>query len=542
MTAFSKVAVGVVGSMLLAVCIWAAIKFELVGSLFSTNFLPHQYCYLQQPALVWTNAVADGVIWLAYVAIAIGLAMLLKRTESLLRFRWVFIAFGLFIVACGFTHFMEAVTVWKPLYWLASSVKVVTALASLLTAIAFVPLVPEAAGAVRLFNEAYSKSEEQRLNTLSKLLDTEEQMKLAFENTGVATWERSLVSKELHWDEHCRAVFGVPLDRKLYYDDFLKHIHPDDRASTQEFIESSIRERNEYTATFRIIRDDGEVRTVISRGKAFSNSDGKPIRLVGVLMDITKERQAQEALAKAEKFAVAGRMAASIAHEINNPLDAASGRLYLCRIDNRLPEDVKEELAAVEQELQRAGKITRSTLSFYRESPVPKETNLAELVDSVLEFQQARVRKSGIAVQKKFNSSETVVAYSGELRQIFTNLIGNALDAMGTNGVLKLRVHAATDWRTSRKGYRVTIGDTGPGIPTEARRKLFNAFYSTKGEKETGLGLWITEQLVRKHEGNIRVKSRHAGNVGMTKRTGTVFSVWLPLRPELHDVNIQKTA
>jgi signal transduction histidine kinase len=288
-----------------------------------------------------------------------------------------------------------------------------------------------------------------------------------------------------------------------------------------------VRERNEYTATFRIVRDDGEVRTLLSRGKAFKNGDGEPVRLVGIVMDITRERQAQEALAKAEKFAVAGRMAASVAHEINNPLAAASGLVYLCRTDERVPGDVQQRLDAVEQELQRAAQITRSTLGFYRESPHPTEIDLGALVESVLELQEGSIRKLGIEVQKELRSSEPIRTFAGELRQIFTNLISNAVDAMGANGKLSIRVHPARDWRTGRSGYSVVVVDNGPGIPNETRKKLFQAFHTTKGEKGTGLGLWITKQLIEKHGGSIKYKTRcrapeHTG--------GTVFCVWLPLK------------
>src|SRR5512142_899302 len=116
MRVFSKVTTAVASLMLLSVVIWAAARYGIARSLFSTSFLAHQYCYLRQPALIWTNAVSDGLIWLSYLAIAIGLGVFLRRTEHLLSFRWVFVAFGLFIVACGFTHFFEVITIWQPLY------------------------------------------------------------------------------------------------------------------------------------------------------------------------------------------------------------------------------------------------------------------------------------------------------------------------------------------------------------------------------------------------------------------------------------------
>jgi signal transduction histidine kinase len=249
-------------------------------------------------------------------------------------------------------------------------------------------------------------------------------------------------------------------------------------------------------------------------------------------MDITRERQAQEALLKAEQLAVAGRMSASIAHEINNPLDAASGLLYLCQTEDGVPERIKENLKRVEHELHRAAQITRSTLTFYRESPNPVSTSVVELIESVLEFQQPSIRKAGVAVQTDLVNSKPMYAFPGELRQIFTNLISNAIEAMQRNGRLVVRVHPAHNWNSNRDGYRIVIADNGSGILPDARKKLFEAFYTSKGEKGTGLGLWITSQLVNKHGGSIRFRSCHASTHA---RSGTLFSVWLPLRHEFRD-------
>ncbi len=532
MTVFTKVTGAVTGFVLLSVAIWAGAKYDVVGSLFSTRFMGHRYCYLLQPGLVWTNAISDSLIWLSYIAISVGLAVLLRKTRTLLSFRWAFVAFGLFIVACGFTHFFEVLTIWVPFYWLSTSVKVLTAAASVLTAIAFAPLVPRAAEAIRMFHEAHQKSEQQRVETLSKLLDTEERMKLAVESSGLGTWELNTRTNELLWDDRCRVVFGVSDHQELRYDDFINRVHPEDRAHVDALVSDALADNREYRAGFRIVTDDGETRNVIARGKPFYGGDRQPVRFIGTVMDVTKERQAEEALVKTEKLAIAGRMAASIAHEINNPLDAVSGLLYLCRADDGVPERVKENLKLAEHELQRAAQITCSTLTFYRESPNPVPTNVVELIESVLKFQQPSIRKAGVEVQTDLVYSQPIYAFPGELRQIFTNLISNAIEALQRNGGLFVRVHPARDWASNRDGYRIVIADNGPGIPPDARKKLFEAFYTSKGEKGTGLGLWITSQLVQKHGGSIKLRSCHPAT---PKRSGTLFSVWLPLRHEFRD-------
>lgn len=532
MRVFTKVTGIVAGFMLLSVGIWAAVKYEVVGSLLSTSdYMAHRYCYMLQPGLIWTNAISDTLIWLSYVAIAVGLVVLLRKTRTLLAFRWLFVAFGLFIVACGFTHFFEVVTLWTPVYWLSTSVKVLTAAASVATAIAFAPLVPRAAEAIRLYREAYSKSEEQRVETLSKLLDTQERMKLAVESAGIGTWERNLITKEVQWDERCRIVFGMRDNRQPRYEDFISRVHPDDRVRVEALFGTALAEHRGYGGTYRVVTDDGEIRIVIARGKPFYGGDGQPVRLIGTIIDVTRERQAEEALLKAEKLAVAGRMAASIAHEINNPLDAAMGLVYLARKEDGIPQHVKDRLETVEHELNRAATITQSTLTFYRESPNPVSVNLIELVESVLVLQQPTIRKAGVEVEKDLSYSLPIHAFPGELRQVLTNLVSNAVEAMQErNGKLVVRVHPAPDWRSGRDGYRIVVADNGPGIPAETRKKLFEPFYTTKGEKGTGLGLWITGQLVQKHGGFIKFRSCHSTTAG--QKIGTVFSVWLPLTHE----------
>ncbi len=405
---FTAHAGAVAGLALCSVGIWAAVKYKVAEALFSSSFLPHQFCYLQQPGLIWTNAVSDTLIWLSYVTISGALLALLSKSRKFLLFSWMFIAFGVFIIACGFTHFFEVVTIWIPVYWLLASVKVLTAVASVATAIAIVPLVPRAVGAIRLFHEAYSASEKQCVETLSKLLDTEERMKLAVESGGIGTWDFNPMTKELHWDERCRVLFGIN-KQQLVYDDFINCIHLEDRAYVESCVNRALAENREYNARFRVVTDGGEIRDVIARGKPFYDNEGHPIRFTGTIIDVTRERQAEEALLKSEKLAVAGRMAASIAHEINNPLDAAIGQVFLAR--KNAPQDINEQLELVEHELNRAALITRSTLNYYRESPNPVKTNPVEVVESVLAFQQGKIRKAGVEVQEHLVYGKPMYAF-----------------------------------------------------------------------------------------------------------------------------------
>jgi PAS domain S-box-containing protein len=471
---------------------------------------------------------------LAYIAIAASLVVLLWKTRESLPFHWVFVAFGIFIVAGGFTHFFEMVTLWKPLDWLATSVKVLTAAASVAAAVAFASIVPHAAEAVRLFKEAYSRSEEQRVQTLSRLLDTEERMKLAMESSGFATWERSLTTKELYWDDRCRAIFGVLHHRKLYYEDFLNHIHPDERTATQALIESSLNERHEYDATFRIVRDDGEVRTVISRGRAFCNEDGQPVRLVGILIDITRERQAQEALLRSEKLAATGRLAASLAHEVNNPLAGAMNAIYIAKT---MPDQASEMLKIAEGELSHAAHITQQTLGFYREVRSSNQEGTAhELVREVLSVYATKLQNRAITVEYRHRHGNRSPrdgcpdgckqcercfrVNAGEVRQIISNLLANGIDALSNRGVMQIRVTLVSHPKNGEPEIQLTMADNGHGIRTEHLKRIFEPFFTTKEEYGTGLGLWVTQELVRKHNGIIKVRSR--------TNKGTVFRITFP--------------
>jgi signal transduction histidine kinase len=233
----------------------------------------------------------------------------------------------------------------------------------------------------------------------------------------------------------------------------------------------------------------------------------------------------EEALRKSEKLLVAGRLAASISHEINNPLEAVTNLLYLISTSTSL-EDAQNHAFVAASELARVSQITTQTLKFYRELGKPAYVQVPEILDSALTQYQARLDRAEINIERDFRECSPILATAGELRQVCLNLIGNALDAMGRGGTLKVRVTNAHEHSNGlRKGIRLSVADTGSGIRPEIRRTLFEPFVGTKGNLGTGLGLWISSEIIRKHGGTIQVKSStHSPS------TGAVFSVFLPLR------------
>jgi signal transduction histidine kinase len=233
--------------------------------------------------------------------------------------------------------------------------------------------------------------------------------------------------------------------------------------------------------------------------------------------------RAQEALRRSEKLAVTGRLAASIAHEINNPLEAVTNLLYLIRSTEN-QGDARRYLAEADQELARVAEITRQTLRFYREPSHPIETEVAAVLRSVLVLYHSRIAAAAITVQIDNSAPHaTVLSSPGELRQVIANLIGNAIDAMRRGGRLRVRIASVRD-RDGRPRTRLTIADTGSGIPATLLPSIFEPFITTKGETGTGLGLWVTSEIVRRNGWSIRVRSHSGGRL-----SGTVFIIAMPV-------------
>jgi signal transduction histidine kinase len=235
-----------------------------------------------------------------------------------------------------------------------------------------------------------------------------------------------------------------------------------------------------------------------------------------------------------EKLAAAGRLAATVAHEINNPLEAITNLVYLAKRDLPDAEKVKEHLVMAKRELDRVAHIARQTLGFYRDTSSPTRFNVADAIDDLLVLYERRLETRKIQVTKDYDDDAEVTALAGEIRQAVSNLLTNAMDAMPTGGTVRIRVRTAHEWgKGDLPGVRITIADSGTGIEPEHKRNLFQPFFTTKADVGTGLGLWITRGIVEKHGGTIRVKSS-AGT-----KHGTSFSIFIPgqRKPALNHPN-----
>ncbi len=242
-------------------------------------------------------------------------------------------------------------------------------------------------------------------------------------------------------------------------------------------------------------------------------------QLAAFVADLTLQKKSEEMLRRTEKLAVAGRLAASIAHEINNPLEAITNLLYLVGT-SELEPNAREYLEAAQIELDRVAKITVQTLRFHRRSTRAVQTDAEDLVATVLPLFDSRLRHCEAVVERRFRPASRVLVHDGEIRQVVANLVGNATDALGEGGRLLLRTSPARHPRTGAPGIAITVADTGSGISRDALPHIFEPFFSTKGNTGTGLGLWVSLEIVERHEGILRVKSR--------KGDGTVFRLFLP--------------
>lgn len=376
----------------------------------------------------------------------------------------------------------------------------------------------EAADLTMAFNLMVSSIQEQRsgLNETLALLDS----MLAHAPIGFAFFDRRL--RFVRANQFFAKISELPMSRHLGRT--VREILPD---PMRTILERSVHEVFEYGQAVQDLElVTGAENDPTTQRNWIANvypvrTEFNSVRWVGViLVETTERRRAEEALRKTEKLAATGRLAATIAHEINNPLEAITNLVYLIRKGTLDPASAKfAELA--QHELARVSEITQQMLRFYRQSTLPSEVNVGELLDSVLTIHQGRVNTLHVDVIRRYAPDVNLVCFAGEVRQLFANLIGNALDAMApAGGRLLLRVRYLQSTCVC-----VTVADTGSGMPEEVLRRIFEPFFTTKDAIGTGLGLWVSAEIVGKHKGKIRVRSsaRRTGGTG-----GTVFMVFFP--------------
>ncbi len=352
--------------------------------------------------------------------------------------------------------------------------------------------------------------------------ESEERLRLARNAAEVVFWDWDLASGKLIYDGDISRIFERPVEQISHIDAVLLSIHKEDVETVRTALQTAIEGRGEYEAEFRICCPDNSSHWCSGRGHAILAAEGKPVRLVGALLDITQRKQSEAALRQNEKLAAVGRLASAIAHEMNNPLESVTNLLYLARTSTELQE-IQAYLEIAERELRRVSAITNTTLRFHKQSTNPKPTTCEDLFSTVILVHQGRLVNAHVQVEKRKRAQEPVLCFDGEIRQVLNNLIGNALDAMSSGGRLLLRSKTGTEWASGRKGLVLTVADTGTGMSSITLKRVFDAFYTTKGISGTGLGMWVSKEIVDRHKGVLHVRSRER-----EPHRGTVFTLFLP--------------
>ena len=254
------------------------------------------------------------------------------------------------------------------------------------------------------------------------------------------------------------------------------------------------------------------------------DSQDKIVGVVMVFRDATIERRSQDLLRKTEKLAAAARLAATVAHEINNPLEAIGNLIYLSKSTAGLPQSVADNLTMAEHEVERVSHITRQTLGFYRESNDPSEIELNALVESVLKIHSNKFKSKNIVIERHYGECPTIQGRAGELKQVMANLVSNAADAVNQGGTIRVGLKCIE--AASGRVIQLIVEDDGPGIPAQVKDRLFEPFFTTKKDVGTGLGLWVSKEIVDRHGGTIEVHSQVD-----SRSSGTAFHALLPLAP-----------
>lgn len=341
----------------------------------------------------------------------------------------------------------------------------------------------------------------------------------------VESADDAIISKNLNgiitsWNSGARRLFGYEED-EIVGQSILRLI-PENLRHEEDEILRKLRagEKIEHYETTRVSKS-GELREVSITISPIRNSNGDVIGASKIARDVSDRKKVERLAVEAEKIATTGRMAAAIAHEINNPLASVLNLIFLARQENVSKQDLQNFLATAESELERVSHIARQTLGYYRETGAPSDVHLHGLIEDVLAVYRNRLLAHNIVVEAKFNDLRKISVRRGEIVQIFSNVISNAIDAMPQGG--KLSIQTTHVVKAEQEGLQIMMNDTGCGIRREHLGKVFEPFFTTKGSLGTGIGLWVARQLVERHGGQISLSSStDSGD------SGTVVTIYLP--------------
>jgi PAS domain S-box-containing protein len=326
------------------------------------------------------------------------------------------------------------------------------------------------------------------------------------------------VAAEKAFGYNASEVLGQPLD--LLIPQRFNEAH---RSHVVQFGKSGVSGRSMHSPGVLVARRKDDVEFPIEATISKAEIDGQQLFTV-ILRDISRRKQTEEMLIRSEKLATVGRLTATIAHEINNPLGAVRDLLYLIKNDPSVTSETQGYIEMAELEIQHARQIANGTLGLYKDTALVTTFRPVEILEQVLELFESKLKGRPVTVEKVIVSDRLeITGIAGEMRQVFWNLLNNAIDAIKGKGRIRVKITKSHDWsQPSVWGARVSIADTGSGIPIAAQQNIFEPFFTTK-DTGTGLGLWVTSEILRRHAGSIKMRSRNSPT-----KHWTVFSVFIP--------------
>lgn len=383
--------------------------------------------------------------------------------------------------------------------------------------------------------EAYRRAIESSRRESLKLYRSEEQLlssqtrlRMTQQATRSGTWEWKITTNTYYWSPEYYSLLNLKPWIEPSYQNWLGCMYTEDRDRVHLALRNALETGQvQVEFDFRVIDPESRIRWIRSRGSILRDEKGVPILMLGVAMDITDRKQSESVLIQTEKLVSAGRMAATIAHEINNPLESVTNLVFLAKNNLQEPRAAASFLHMAEQELARMSHLTRQTLGFYRETAAPHKMRISELLQELQMLYGPKLKKKDIRLELVIRSEIEISAVGGEVRQVFGNLISNSIDAVEQSGEIIIVVSANKNWgSTMMPGMRVTVVDNGPGIKPALRKRIFEPFFTTKKDVGTGLGLWVTRNLVEKHGGAVHIHSRTTPG-----KSYTAFKIFLPMIP-----------
>lgn len=507
----------------------------LLERLFSDEFMPHGHCYFWEPALVWLEVVTNLAIGLAYISISLTLASLVKHIRDI-PFQWVYVAFGAFIISCGFTHLMDVWVIWKPHYWLDASIRAVTAVASVGTAILIVPLVPKAvalAGAARMAQERGVRIEHLNVELAALYEKTRETLAEAIPQL---VWTANPDGRPEYFNHRWYEYAGETPPLQEYW---LELLHPDDRDRLLSRWAESLQSGAIYEIDARLRRADGAYRWFLIRATPLRD-EGRILKWFGTCTDIHDQRLAAEErermLSQAED-AVRARdvFLAVAAHELKTPLtplrleaESLLAAARSNRVERLAPDRLQARLTVLLRQVGRLEQLVAALLDVTRIAGgklelCTEDVDLSNVVLEVTERYQKELASSGSELVLRLEPSLVGLWDRLRLDQMVTNLLTNAI-RYGTGKPITIETSGDAD------RARLVVRDEGIGIAPEDQARIFERFERAVSERHyggLGLGLWIARQMAEALGGTIAVES--------TEGVGSAFIVELPRRPSPRD-------